>query len=85
MEAAGVVEGLELGVEVDVEPIEAAGFRDVAGVVDELATDAAAAVVRVDGGLEEEGVDAAVPGGVDETDQAIGLVAVVGADVDEAT
>lgn len=81
MEAAGVqVEGLQVGLEVDVEPGAAGGTGFVGSGSDQGPTYALAAVGGVDGGVENEGVGAAVPGDLDEADQ---LVVVEGADPGE--
>src|SRR5690606_29062334 len=80
-EAAGAVEGFEMRFEIDVEPVCAAYRSRFRRPHHQLRRDTAAAMARHDAGVEDEGVAAAVPGDVDEADEAI---AVIGAEMGEA-
>lgn len=70
-EASPLVEVGEMRLEVHVEPIAAGGSDLSCCLFDDGGGDAMAAVVGVDGDVEEEGVAVAVPGEVGEADEPI--------------
>ena len=67
--------------EINVQPFGAARSREVDGTPDETRADAATPVFRMDGGVEDGGMSAAIPGNVDETDKSR---AVMGAEMAKA-
>lgn len=69
-ETAGLqVEGSEFGSELDVEPLASGGSRLGDRTLDELGPDAAVLVIAARLRVEEEGVVAAVPSDVHETEE----------------
>src|SRR5690606_25509243 len=79
-EAAGAVEGFKVRLEIDMQPGRALVAGKGRRFGDECGGDALAAPVRIDAGIKDEGVVAAVPGDVDESDE---CVAGIGADMAE--
>ncbi len=67
--------------EIDMQPLGAARAGNPHGFPDQLRGDALPAHVGVNAGVEKEGMNAAVPGDVDEADEP---VVVIGADMGEA-
>ena len=67
--------------EIDVQPSGAAFAREVYGTLDEACADATMPVFRMDGGVEDGGMPAAIPGNVHETDKSR---AVMGAEMAKA-
>ena len=69
-EPAGVkVEGPQVVVEVDVQPLASGGTSLGHGNGNQFSADSVSSNVRADHGVEHEGMDAAVPRHVDETDE----------------
>ena len=63
-----------MGLEVDVQPMGAALPGNPFGLLHEARRDALPAKVRMNAGIEDEGVNATVPGDVDEADDRVVLV-----------
>ena len=67
------IEGAQILLEVDVEPLAAGGAALPLGHVEQATADARVLPVARDDGVDDEGVHPAVPGHVDEPDQTCGL------------
>jgi len=80
-ETAGAVEAGQVRFEIDMQPFGAALTSEARCLPNHARRDPLPAHVGVDRCIEDEGVDAAVPGDIDETDEP---VVVVGADMGEA-
>ncbi len=80
-ETAGAIEGSQMRLEIDMQPFGAALAGNPRGFPDQLRGDALPAHVGVNAGIEKEGMNAAIPGDIDEADEP---VVVIGADMGEA-
>jgi len=65
------IEALQVGLEVYVEPLDATISGYLYRLLHQLPANTATARIRMDGYVQQESVDAPIPGQVDETDQAI--------------
>lgn len=80
-EAAGAIEGSQVRLEIDMQPLGAALPGNPRGFPDQLRGDALPAHVGVNAGVEKEGMNATIPGDIDEADEA---AVVIGADMGKA-